>query len=235
MSAELYPYIRPLAIKHFAGIGLPSKHLRKEEVLSVLEKEISKSLAGYEVDNLFDLPMYASLLFEDFVTKNVLREEVEKFAGSYWRFNSVQMKSFAGEFPKSDSISQAASRIGSRFYPDVFDGFRAQNGITTDGSDPLVPKSVIAAQDWSSIADRINAKTKEDIRSKVQELIETIRQSDLDDRLQANALKRAESVALLLEAPDPPWEVVVDLLNNRYLQAFLSALTIIQLIIGLAS
>ena len=235
MSVELYPYVRPLTISRLGGVGLPGNHFRKEEMLGFLRNQILVAIESYEIDDIVDVGTCADLLFDELTAKKVLREEVQKYAGSYWRINSAQMKLFANDFPKNDSVSKSAARIGERFYPDVFDGYRTETGAFAGDTDALIPRSTIAAQDWSSISKAISENDKQDIRAKVDDLVDTIKQSDLEDHLKINALKRAESVALLLEAPDPPWEVVVDLLNNRYLQAFLSAITIAQLIIGMAS
>lgn len=194
--------------------------------------ETSKVIEIFEISDLLNPAMLANLLFDDLLAKKVIRDRTEQFAGTYFRFHQAQMNSLATEFSRTDPVTAAASQIGPRYFPDVFDGYRAENGITNDAAKQLVPQSVIDAQNWTEVSAKISPETRKDIRSRVDSLIETIRQSDLDERLVQNALKRAESVAELLDAPDPPWEVVVDLLNNRYLQAFLTALTIVQMIIG---
>src|SRR3546814_8278554 len=56
-----------------------------------------------------------------------------------------------------------------------------------------------------------------------------------DSQTKIDACKRVEAVILLLDAPNVPWRQVVELLNHSSVTAFLTALNIIQLIIGLAS
>lgn len=88
------------------------------------------------------------------------------------------------------------------------------------------------SQDWTGIAAKIDAAKLVVVKDQVNALLLTIDQSDCDDRTKKNARKHAEAVVALLEAPDPPWKVIVELLNNPIFTAFLNTAAVLSLIFG---
>jgi hypothetical protein len=95
-----------------------------------------------------------------------------------------------------------------------------------------MPSESVDSADWTGIATRIGPTELGEIRDKVKALRDSIEQSPLDQRAKANALRRVEAVQTLLEAPDPPWKVIVELLNSPLLTAFLNAAAIMTIIFG---
>ena len=90
----------------------------------------------------------------------------------------------------------------------------------------------ISSGSWTGISERIGGSEKQIIIEKIVSLRSAIEQSDLDPQTRKNALSRADAIECLLEAPDPPWREIVELLNSRYLCAFLNVTAILQIIFG---
>jgi hypothetical protein len=86
--------------------------------------------------------------------------------------------------------------------------------------------------DWTGISAKIDKPRLEMIKSQANALLLTIEQSDCDQRTKGNAKKHVEAIIALMEAPDPPWENIVDLLNSKYLTAFLNVTAMLSLIFG---
>lgn len=103
------------------------------------------------------------------------------------------------------------------------------------GPDEPTLDQLIDSTDWTGLGKKINKDNVTKIRRKSESLLKAIIQSDADAQTKIDACKRVEAVIVLLEAPNVPWRQVVDLLNHPSVAAFLTALNIIQFIIGLAS
>ncbi|WP_397580862.1 hypothetical protein [Sphingorhabdus sp.] len=90
----------------------------------------------------------------------------------------------------------------------------------------------VDSHDWTGIATKIDAAKLALVQNQVTALLLTIDQSPCDDRTKKNARKHAEAIVALLEAPDPPWKVIVELLNNPIFTAFLNTAAVLSLIFG---
>lgn len=90
----------------------------------------------------------------------------------------------------------------------------------------------ISSSSWTGISERIGVSEKQIIIEKIVSLRSAIEQSDLDPHTRKNALARADALKCLLEAPDPPWREIVELLNSQYLCAFLNVTAILQIVFG---
>ncbi|ABF52701.1 hypothetical protein [Sphingopyxis alaskensis] len=107
-----------------------------------------------------------------------------------------------------------------------------ESGDEGDATDrPISVDSV----DWTGLASKASQAHIVEIRRNVIALQQAIMQSDASIDAKTDACKRVEAVILLLEAPNVPWRQIVELLNHSSVTAFLTALNIIQFIIGLAS
>jgi hypothetical protein len=98
--------------------------------------------------------------------------------------------------------------------------------------DGTLSSKLVESADWTGIAARIGPTELGEIRDKVRALRDSIEQSPLDQRAKANALRRIEALQTLLEAPDPPWKAIIELLNSPLLTAFLNAAAIMTIIFG---
>jgi hypothetical protein len=83
---------------------------------------------------------------------------------------------------------------------------------------------------WTGLTERIGNERITQIRENVVALILTIEQAEMTDRARHNALRRARAVEYLLQAPDPPWRTILDLLTSTPLTAFLNAAAILTII-----
>ena len=95
-----------------------------------------------------------------------------------------------------------------------------------------VPAVRIKSADWTGISARIDAAKLQAIREKASSLEAAINQADMDSRTRENAICRTRAVIALLEAPDTPWRLIVEILNNPVFTAVLNVAAILQLIFG---
>jgi uncharacterized protein YegP (UPF0339 family) len=102
------------------------------------------------------------------------------------------------------------------------------------GAEPTIDQLIDSA-DWTGLGRKISQENTKKIRKKTESLLKAIIQSDADVQTKLDACKRVEAIIVLLEAPNVPWRQVADLLNHPSVTAFLTALNILQFIIGLAS
>ncbi len=89
------------------------------------------------------------------------------------------------------------------------------------------------AIDSATSAGEIPPKRPEqiaEIRSRLVSLRGVIDQSDLDVRQKKNAIAYLYAVEALVHSPDPPWKVIIALLNSPVLTAFLNTAAILALI-----
>lgn len=96
-------------------------------------------------------------------------------------------------------------------------------------------QKVIDSTDWTGLGKRVGKNDAIRIRKSARSLLAAIVQSEADAQTKADACKRVEAVILLLEAPNVPWRQVVELLNHPTVTAFLAAVSLIQLILGMTS
>jgi len=227
IGSDLFPHFRVAFAKSFQNTGWPAAHLREAEAKTVLVHKSEELVEKYSVSDLISPDEFAQYLFDDFLDKSVLQKHKVQFAGDYFTFNGIKYRQYMVQIESADPLSNEANRIGNRFFPDVFDGYRvAFAGVKEQ---PL-PQNAIDGKPWSSLVVPVN--TVVEIKEKASGLISAIQQADLDDRVRENALAHARAVIDLLDAPDPPWRLIVDLLNNRYLCAILNSMAILQLIMG---
>jgi hypothetical protein len=88
------------------------------------------------------------------------------------------------------------------------------------------------SRDWMGVAAKIDGARLLSVKNQIGALVLTIDQSECDDRTKRNAKKHAEAIVALLDAPDPPWKLIVELLNSPVLTAFLNTAAVLALIFG---
>ena len=150
-------------------------------------------------------------------------------AGDYvarFKYNSETIFVSEGYSSKASALSAIEAVKGSLSEPEIRDESHAD--------EPSIDE-LIDSTDWTGLGKKINQQDAIKIRKKSESLLKAIIQSDADPQTKIDACKRVEAVILLLDAPNVPWRQVVELLNHSSVTAFLTALNIIQLIIGLAS
>lgn len=157
------------------------------------------------------------------------------FSRPVYKFDAERYKKHRGAYLSSNDI-YAQSTDYPQFFSRAFEGFldaKQQNGEPEKGE--TIPREVLVQTDWAMVAESHDQTSVRAIQAKVVELATAIQQADISDRHRSNLLSRVRAVQELLTAPDPSWDQIVDLLNYRYLTAFLNAYAIIYIILGIAS
>ena len=150
-------------------------------------------------------------------------------AGEYvarFKYNSETIFVSEGYSSKASALNAIDAVKRSLASPEIRD--------ESDAAEPSIYE-LIDSTDWTGLGKKISQENVIKIRKKTDSLLNAIIQSDADTQTKIDACKRVEAVILLLDAPNVPWRQVVELLNHSSVTAFLTALNIIQLIIGLAS
>jgi hypothetical protein len=104
----------------------------------------------------------------------------------------------------------------------AFDHIRVESGLSIDSST------------WTGLTARLGPQKIAQIRAGVRTLIDVVRQSDLPSVEMENALACANAISLLVEAPDPLWKQIVELLTSKPLTAFLNVGALLTMILGIA-
>lgn len=234
---SIYPYVEALFVDFVGNIGWPAGFHRDFEIKSVIERVTKDHLEAFKVDDLVDYEHLADRLFAEWRDASVIQIETQPFAGDYYRISSAGFKNYRTKFLEASPIYSAKLRIGERFYPDVFDGYRKQVAREIDDPDAKeislpVATANLEAVDWKQREAALTPSHIEEIQERARGLISAINQAELDERTRENALAHATAVIDLLQAPDPPWREIVDLLNSPVLCAILNAVAIMQLILG---
>lgn len=233
---DIFPYVRALFLGRAADVRWPTQFHRDHELKEAIEQVAVEKLEPFNIADLINYREFADHLFDEFEEGGVIRRERQEFAGDYFFIKQASYNASREKFLGSDSIATTAKRIGPRYYPDVFEGYRRQVASELheepSGHSLPVPPTMLEAVDWAQRSAALTPTHVEEIRERAKELLAAINQADLDERTRKNALAHAEAVIDLLEAPDPPWEEIVQLLNNPVLCAILNAAAIMQLILG---
>jgi hypothetical protein len=115
--------------------------------------------------------------------------------------------------------------------------FLEQHGAVYQPSDdPIVEiQRAINSADWTGIAQRIQPDQLASIKRQVRSILATIDQSEADEKTKENFKIYVNAAISALEAPDPPWKAIVELLNHPGLTAILTVMNVLQIIFGIST
>lgn len=102
----------------------------------------------------------------------------------------------------------------------AFDRIREARGVSYDSST------------WTGLTERLTATAIAQIRTGARVLVEVVEQSDLSVDEKVNALACARAIEELVNAPQPQWKQVIELLTSKPLTAFLNAASLVAIILG---
>lgn len=123
--SDIDPWVRILFLRDTATLGLLDVSLRRDEIVPVIADRIRASLARHDGSDITDCEILAESLFDELAAANALLKDEQPYAGVYYRYSKPRYEKFRDEKITSSKISLSANRIGSRFFPDVFAGYRA--------------------------------------------------------------------------------------------------------------
>ena len=136
---ELNPYVRALYLSSFGLISMPAELLRKEEVIPIIKDGFIDLSINFELGGLVDNDALSYEMFDVLMENEVIIEEDYEFAGKYYQFIPNRYSKFREKFLEADSIAKASQRVGKRYFPDVFKGYKDRaHGIVAE---ILVPAS----------------------------------------------------------------------------------------------
>ncbi|MFN2100766.1 hypothetical protein [Altererythrobacter sp. MF3-039] len=209
-----------------AKLTLPNDFVESESLVSRLEGSVQGALESAAGASILDSRRLAEDLFHEFVSHDVFSIKKIPFAQTVYKFKAQAYNDLRGAVLAKNEIYADSQQI-PKYYESVFEGYkRTQTG---ERSDPY-SQAELREVSWTDVDERIDDAGKATIRAKIIELATAIQQSELTDREKQNLLARTRAVQQLLDAPDPSWREIVEILNNKYLCAFLNTIAIIQLI-----
>jgi hypothetical protein len=101
----------------------------------------------------------------------------------------------------------------------AYDRIRDERGISIDSAH------------WTGLTERLGPVAVAQIRTGARILVEIVEQSDLGPTEKQNALACAKAIEELVNAPDPAWKQVIELLTSKPLTAFLNVAALLALIL----
>lgn len=124
--SELDPYIKALVVHKYEVLPVSQSYCRRDEIISELSSVANDMVSAYNGNGLSDINHFCEKFLDELVESDVFILDSPRFAGTYYKFNPRVWSGFRNSFAASDGISLTASRIGARFYSDVFVGFRGE-------------------------------------------------------------------------------------------------------------
>lgn len=125
MDSEINPYVEALYFMSQSEISVEDGYFRRDEIIPTIAEKVENLSANYEISDLVDVHSISNSIFDKLAEAKVFLVDSPKFAGDYYVFRPVKYKEFRDSFNGRDGIASTATRIGSRFFPDVFDGIRS--------------------------------------------------------------------------------------------------------------
>ena len=105
----------------------------------------------------------------------------------------------------------------------AYDHIRDERGLDIDSSR------------WTGLSSRLGSEKIVQIRHGARILVEVVEQANLNEADKSNALACARAVEELVNAPDPQWKQVIELLTSKPLTAFLNVASLLSIILGIVN
>lgn len=160
--------------------------------------------------------------------RGVLEPKAIPYGATVYRFDQATYADLRGDILRNSQIYQDSREVDGYFNA-VFEGFKRVN---TESKTGTYSRSELNAVDWKQVTSRFATSGTKEIEVKIVELATAIQNSDLTDRQKKNLIARTRAVQELLDAPEPAWRSIVELLNDKNLCAFLNCLALLQIILG---
>jgi len=133
--SEIDPYIKTLVLTKFQDLKIPGERYNEVEIAVQVMNRVSSVIHDYEVDDIAVDSTIASDFFDDLIRSEVIVREVERFAGDYYIYIPSRYIKYREKELADNPIHAASKRIGARYYPDVFSGYRKH--ISEAGETPV--------------------------------------------------------------------------------------------------
>lgn len=126
--AEITDYIRPVMFNHIDGATIAILgFVRKPQIVSEIAGAAQLSISHYDPDFSTNLDGFADSLFHDLLDAEVIIKEGDYFAGEFYKLVQKRYIAYRNEALENSETHKMAARIGSSFYPAVFNNFRNTN------------------------------------------------------------------------------------------------------------
>jgi len=122
--SDIDPYIKIMFFTDVSDLQISALRYRIDEISVKLLDQLEKVVVKRGAENVTDDAALAAELFDELAENNVFIQETERFAGTYYVYSSNNYKSYRDKVLRASEIYAASQRIGSRFFPDVLEGFR---------------------------------------------------------------------------------------------------------------
>lgn len=240
--SKIYPYLKPLVYsKILASYPFPDAFGELETIEVCVLNQIEAVLTDFKIETEQEFHELAVDIVDELIDSSCIQKIEDEVAGRFYKVNKIKANQTAGNFRNSSEIEKTAKIVGNTFYKKALTNYFSEPNLEKENlksavmngneiSESLMDE--IDSTDWTGVSQRIDAARLEQIKSQTNALLQTIQQSDCDDRTKVNAEKRIRAIVELVEAPDPPWKVIAELLSSPILTAFLNTATLLSIILG---
>ena len=212
---------------------MPDEFFDADELGEIFADRMANMPGSAATDPIENTDVAATRFLKFLLDAGCFEKKMVPYSEPVFRFKPDRYNNYRNEYLKKSKIHVESSDF-PKYYNRVFEGYlsrREELGEPDRGE--VISRDQIAKIDWSSASNRLRGKETAQIKTRIGELATTIEQADLPERHRANLLARVHAVSQLLEAPDPAWKEVLEIMNNPYLTVFLNAYAIIQIITGI--
>lgn len=112
-------------------LNIPDSYMRSEELWSHFAEEIENHLASLDARGLVNTTITAQKLYELMLDYELFGVIGDAVAGDYIAYRPGKYAKFRDQILSNSPIYSVASRVGNRFYKDVFDKFSEINSGTS--------------------------------------------------------------------------------------------------------
>jgi len=118
-----YGYI--LVYRLSEALPMPGGFCRQNDFLSAISKKAEEGLAKYDAHHFVDIEKISDKIFIDLTEGRAFEVSRDKFAGEYLRFRPDTYKKIREKTLNDSGINTNASKIGNKFFVDVFSAYVA--------------------------------------------------------------------------------------------------------------
>ncbi|SEK46371.1 hypothetical protein SAMN05216382_0458 [Sphingomonas palmae] len=225
---ELTPYIRALLLLNVSSLEISGEAKKRSEVVSDVHYALTKGMNGYDIPSNYSFWPLTEQLLEELAKAKVIHSETIRFAGEYYTYINSRYPAFRKTALETNAIASAAGRIGGRLFPDVFAGYTQEAINNTTHAEQLEERE-------PSIPVSLSENKRISLINEIGAVEARLDDQDLSNADKAQARAFLNAAKALTEAPEPPADLIWEILNRANSIAGIASLFVTIIAIFLAN